>query len=166
MIRGLVIREVEPADHGNISALVARAFDREDEAKLVEALRRDGDVVLELIATNEQVPVGHILFSRLKVEGENPCEAVALAPMAVEPERQRSGIGAALIENAHHLLEERGECLCVVLGDPAYYGRFGYERDKAAGYESDYQGEYLQALCIGAAPSQGRLVYPDAFSGL
>ena len=167
MIRGLVIREAEAKDHEAIAGLVEAAFGQRDEATLVEKLRKDGDLVLELVATNEGELVGHIVFSRLGVEdGGRRFEAVALAPMAVAPDRQGSGIGKSLIENAHHLLEERGERLSVVLGDPAYYGRFGYSHDRAAVFESDYQCAALQALAWGEAPATGRLSYPAAFAGL
>jgi putative acetyltransferase len=50
-----------------------------------------------------------------------------------------------------------------VLGDPAYYGRFGYSRARAAKFESEYQSEALQALAWGEAPETGRLVYASAF---
>lgn len=167
MIRGLVIREAEAKDHAAIAKLVAAAFGQRDEAKLVERLRADGDVVLELIATNEGELVGHIVFSRLFVEDDGSrFEALALAPVAVAPDRQGSGIGRSLIENGHHMLEEGGERLIVVLGDPGYYGRFGYTHDRAASFESDYQREALQALAWGEAPENGRLIYPGAFSGL
>ena len=167
MIRGLVIRPVEPADHDAVRALVADAFGQLAEAELVDALRRDGDVVLELIATCEQEPVGHVLFSRLNVEGDGPaCAAVALAPIAVAPDRQHSGVGAALIENAHHMLEEAGETLSLVLGDTAYYPRFGYDHARAAGFESDYQCDALMAHAFADAPAGGRLVYARAFSAL
>ncbi|TIX97028.1 MAG: N-acetyltransferase, partial [Mesorhizobium sp.] len=57
-----------------------------------------------------------------------------------------------------------GEALAVVLGDPAYYGRFGYSHARAEKFESEYQGEALQALAWGEAPETGRLVYASAFS--
>lgn len=167
MIRGLVIREATADDHDGIAALVEAAFGRPDESQLVKRLRRYGDLVLDLVATNEGELVGHVAVSRLRVEGKDGSyDAVALAPMAVLPDRQRSGVGRSLIENAHHMLEERGEALSVVLGDPAYYTRFGYTHDRAAGFESSYQGEALQALAWGTAPHAGRLIYPAAFSGL
>jgi len=167
MIRGLVIREAKPDDHDGIAALVEAAFGQPDEARLVERLRKDGDLVLDLVATNETELVGHVAFSRLRIEGEDGrFDAVALAPMAVMPDRQRSGVGISLIENAHHMLQEHGEALSVVLGEPAYYGRFSYTHDRAGGFESDYQGEALQALAWGTAPRSGRLIYPTAFSGL
>jgi putative acetyltransferase len=166
MIRGLVIRPAEPDDYAAIAALLEAAFGGAAEGRLVEALRADGDVVLELVATHEGAVVGHILFSRLKVVAPDGTGAVALAPLAVLPARQRTGIGRALIENAHHLLEAGGENLSVVLGEPAYYGRFGYDHGRAAAFDCAYQGEALQALAWGEAPSRGRLVYPSAFAGL
>lgn len=167
MIRGLVIREATADDHDGIAALINAAFGQPDEARLVERLRQDCDMVLELVATNEGELVGHVAFSRLRVAGDDGSfDAVALAPMAVLPDRQGSGVGKSLIENAHHLLEESGEALSVVLGDPVYYAHFGYTHDRASSFESDYQGEALQALAWGAAPQTGRLTYPEAFRGL
>lgn len=167
MIRGLVIRPAEARDRAAIRDLVTTAFGQPAEAGLVDALVADGDVVLELVATHEGEIVGHVLFSRLFVEDEaGRFAAVALAPIAVQPQRQKTRVGSTLIENAHMLLKDRGETLSVVLGDPAYYGRFGYAHDRAAGFASDYQCEALQALAWGDAPATGRLVYAAAFSGL
>ena len=70
------------------------------------------------------------------------------------------------MEEAHHRLEQAGETLSFVLGEPAYYGRFGYSHERAAGFESDWQCEALQALAWGEAPTTGRLVYGVAFSEL
>jgi putative acetyltransferase len=167
MIRGLVIRPAEARDRMEIFALEEAAFGQDGEAKLVDALVADGDAVLELVATHEAEIVGHILFSRLKIEtASGTVDAVALAPVAVQPNRQKSKVGSTLIERGHHLLQEGGETLSVVLGDPAYYGRFGYSHDRAAAFESDYQCDALQALAWGDAPTSGRLVYAKAFSGL
>lgn len=167
MIRGLVIRPAEPADRAGIREVELQAFGQPAEADLVEALVADGDTVLELVAAQEGEIVGHILFSRLFVEDDGGrFPAVALAPLAVRPKRQDSGIGTALIEHAHALLRQSGESLSVVLGEPAYYGRFGYAHERAAGFASDYQCEALQALAWGEAPATGRLVYARAFSDL
>jgi putative acetyltransferase len=108
--------------------------------------------------------VGHVLFSRLHVRnGAKKFAAVALAPLAVEPSFHGTGIGGALVREAHRRLKEAGETLSIVLGDPAYYGRFGYTHARAAKFESEYQGEALQALGWGDAPESGRLVYAAAF---
>jgi len=163
----LDVRPATNADHAAIRAVETAAFGQPLEAGLVDALRRDGDVVLELVATSGDALVGHVLFSRLIVEDNaTPFAAVALAPLAVAPGRQRQGIGAALIAEAHARLRAAGERLSLVLGDYAYYGRFGYGHARAAGFDSAYQGEALQALAWGAAPLSGRLVYARAFAEL
>lgn len=167
MIRGLVIREAEERDSEAIRELLEAAFETDGESRLVANLRRNGDKVLELVAVQEGVLVGEIVFSRLRVAGpEAEFRALALGPLAVLPGRQRTGIGRALIEHAHPVLSARGERLCIVLGEPAFYGRFGYTHARAAGFESQYQSEYLQALAWGEAPISGKLRYPAAFEGL
>ena len=92
--------------------------------------------------------------------------AVALAPLSVAPAFQRQGIGAALVEDAHRRLRLAGETFSVVLGEPDYYGRFGYTHDLASRFESEWQCEALQALAWGDAPTKGKLVYASAFSAI
>lgn len=162
----IAIRHAGPGDHAAIRTVETAAFPSPAEADLVEALRAAGDAVLELVAETDGRIVGHLLFSRLWVEAAGRrFAAVALAPVAVHPDRQAEGVGSALIEEAHRRLRRR-ERLSVVLGEPAYYRRFGYERARAAGFDSDYQGDFLQALAWGDAPVAGRLVYAPAFGGL
>jgi putative acetyltransferase len=159
------IRAATPRDREAIRLVEEHAFGQQAEAGLVDALVSDGHAVVELVAVEDGQVVGHILFSRLYVEqGGKEFPAVALAPLAVEPSFHGTGIGGALIREAHIRLRDAGERLSVVLGDPAYYGRFGYGRDRAAGFESEYQGEALQALAWGEAPETGKLVYASAFS--
>lgn len=163
----ITIRPARPSDRPGIVALERSAFGRSDEADLVEALVADGDAVLELLAERGDVMLGHVLFSRLRVVGDAGASfaAVALAPLAVAPDAQRRGIGASLVEDAHGRLVAGGETLSVVLGEPGYYGRFGYSHGRASGFDSDYQCEALQALAWAEAPSTGRLAYPRAFGG-
>lgn len=163
----VIIRPEEPEDEAAIRALHRSVFGGEAEARLVDALRADGDVVLSLVAERAGEVRGHILFSRLTVrEDGRTFPAVALAPLAVHPEHQREGIGTALVDEGHLRLQANGELLSVVLGDPAYYGRFGYSHERAAGFESPYRGEALQALAWGEAPHAGRLDHPPAFADL
>ncbi|MDQ6435725.1 N-acetyltransferase [Mesorhizobium sp. LHD-90] len=164
---GFIVRPATEGDRDAIHALVERAFGQKLEADLVDRLVADGAAILELVAERDGRIVGHVLFSRLIVERDSSSfAAVALAPLGVDPAAQRQGIGAALVEEAHRRLEAAGEKLSVVLGDPAYYGRFDYRRSLAAGFSSDYQHEALQALAWGDAPTTGRLVYPLAFAEL
>ena len=89
---------------------------------------------------------------------------MALAPLAVEPSFHGTGIGGALIRESHVRLKQAGETLSIVVGEPAYYGRFGYAHERARKFDSDYQCEALQAVAWGEAPESGRLVYAPAFS--
>jgi putative acetyltransferase len=163
----LAIRAATPRDREAIRDVEERAFGQDAEAGLVDALVAGGDTVVELVAEDEGQVVGHILFSRIFVANEaEKFPAVALAPLAVAPSFHGTGIGGALIRAGHLKLKGAGETLSVVLGDPAYYGRFGYSHARAAGFESAYQCEALQALDWGRAPKFGRLLYPSAFTAL
>ncbi|MBO6717860.1 MAG: N-acetyltransferase [Rhizobiaceae bacterium] len=161
------IRHAEPRDRQAIASLLDVAFGQPDEARLVEALVAGGHGVLDLVAEVDGVLAGHVLFSRLTVEGEGGAfPALALAPVAVLPAMQNRGIGSHLIEEGHAQLERSGEALSIVLGEPSHYSSFGYSRARAASFESDYQGEYLQALAWREAPATGRLVYAPPFTAL
>ena len=158
------IRTATARDREAIRLVEEHAFGQKMEAGLVDALVDSGDTVLELVAEEEGQVVGHILFSRLYVEHGGKFAAVALAPLAVEPSFHGAGIGGALIREAHVRLKQAGEKLSIVLGEPAYYGRFGYTHERARRFDSDYQCEALQAVAWGAAPESGKLVYAPAFS--
>jgi putative acetyltransferase len=158
------IRAATPRDREAIRLVEEHAFGQQAEAGLVDALVAEGDAVVELVAEEDGDVVGHILFSRLYIQnGGKTVPAVALAPLAVEPDFHGTGIGGALVREAHIRLKDAGETIAVVLGDPAYYGRFGYTHERAAKFQSDYQGEALQALAWGEAPETGRLDYAPAF---
>lgn len=162
-----IVRPEETQDSVAIRSLLVLAFGNEGEAKLVDALRSAGDVALSLVAERDGEVRGHILFSRIIVRQEVVrFPAVALAPLAVHPDHRHEGIGSALVEEGHLHLRQRDERLSVVLGDPAYYGRFGYTHERAKDFESAYQGDALQALAWGEAPYDGVLEYPAAFADL
>ncbi|MBS3648675.1 N-acetyltransferase [Pseudaminobacter sp. 19-2017] len=161
------VRPAEAKDREAIRTVEERAFGGRTEADLVERLVSDGAVVLELVAEIDGRIAGHVVFSRLTIESDGgPYLAVALAPLAIAPDFQGRGVGTALVEDGHRRLEKVGETLSVVLGDPEYYNRFGYSHDRAEQFLSDYQGEALQALAWGEAPSTGRLVYAAPFAAL
>ncbi|HTV69903.1 MAG TPA: N-acetyltransferase [Rhizobiaceae bacterium] len=162
------IRTSTPRDREAIRSVEEHAFGQPAEAGLVDALVNQGDAVVELVAEEEGSVVGHILFSRLYVDSsEGKFPAVALAPLAVEPDFHGTGIGGALIREAHIRLKDAGEKLSVVVGDPSYYGRFGYQRARAEKFGSAYQGHAMQALAWDdEAPSSGTLVYAPAFGSL
>ena len=163
----VVIRLEQPGDAGQIRDLLEACFPGYGEADLVDQLRRDGDIVLSLSAEDEGVVIGYVAFSRLLIEDdEGASRAVALAPLAVYTDYQTQGVATRLVREGHACLAYMGEKLSVVLGEPGYYGRFGYNHRRAAYFTSEYQSPYLMAISFGAAPWEGRLVYPSAFSTL
>ncbi|MBI1237997.1 MAG: GNAT family N-acetyltransferase [Alphaproteobacteria bacterium] len=143
------------------------AFGQPDEANLVSALVRDGDAIFSLVAEVDGKLLGHALFSALAVIFEDRIErALALAPVAVLPEHQRQGIGSALIRDGLGRAAATGWSAAFVLGDPAYYTRFGFSVEAAAPLESPYAGPHFMAseLRAGALVGEsGRVVYPQAF---
>jgi putative acetyltransferase len=162
----VAFRGEERRDAQQIRDLLEGSFPGFGEALLVDRLRHDGDLVLSLVAEDQGIVVGYIAFSRLIVEGPEPFAAVALAPLAVYPEYQQQGIATRLVQEGHACLAALGEALSVEVGEPHFYGRFGYSNRRVARFESDYQSPYLMALSFGAAPAEGRLVYPTAFEAL
>ena len=154
---------------GAIGDLQRAAFGGNLEARLVTRLRNDALVAASLVATDGSTVVGHILFSDLAVEVDGrPVAAVSLAPLAVLPERQRGGIGTRLVQAGLESLRARQRAAAViVLGEPAFYRRFGFSAELARKLASPYAGEAFMALELlpGAlAGHAGRVTYPAAFA--
>jgi putative acetyltransferase len=163
---GPAIRAERPRDRAAIHALHRAAFGAAAEADLVDQLREDGTVVLSLVAEEDGAIVGHVLYSRLTIDGDED-GASALAPVAVLPGRQKSGVGRALIEAAHATLANSGEKLVFVLGDPEYYQRFGFSAETAKAFRTPYDGPYMMALALAQeSPSAGVVTYPAPFARL
>jgi putative acetyltransferase len=163
----VTMRLEQPADAPQVRDLLEASFPGQGEAILVDRLRSEGKLVLSLVAEDGGVVVGYIAFARIQIEeDEGRFAAVALAPLAVYPDYQSQGVASGLVREAHACLAALGETLSVVLGEPGYYGRFGYSNRRVARFESEYQSPYLMGLSFGAAPREGRLVYPAAFAAL
>lgn len=129
MNAAILIRDEARADAVAVHEVHRRAFGGEDEAALVDRLRASCPDALSLVAEIDSRIVGHVLFT--PVELVSPASGIrgsGLAPIGVLPEFQRRGIGARLIEEGLQILRQRQIPFVVVLGDPAYYSRFGFER--------------------------------------
>jgi putative acetyltransferase len=125
----ITIRPEGAADRQAILDVNREAFGREDEARLVDALRESPAFVpaLSLVAEEGGAIVGHILFTHLTVaDGGVARPALALAPMAVLPASQNRGVGSALVRRGLADAREQGHHVVIVLGHPAYYPRFGF----------------------------------------
>jgi putative acetyltransferase len=164
----LEIRPETPADREAIADVVRRAFSQPDEAVLVDRLRDGGWLRLSLVAVDGGQIVGHLLFSELAIVGEaQSILGLALAPLAVIPERQSQGIGSQLTRRGLALCQQAGHSFVIVLGHPHYYPRFGFSADLARPLESPYAGESFMALELvpGALHGvRGRVEYPPPFS--
>lgn len=113
-----------------------------------------------LVAENEEKVIGHIGFSPVTLEGDKEWSGYILAPLGVDPERQRRGVGSALVERGIERLQTSGVNVLFVYGDPDYYGRFGFGGDVASTYSPPYELQYphgWQALVFtGSVASSSR----------
>lgn len=164
------IRPEEREDYAIVRAINLAAFECGPEAELVDTLRTSCPDHLSLVAEDEGQIVGHILFTPVIVEAvEESVAGMGLAPMAVAPERQRSGIGSALVNRGLDLLRGRGCPFVVVLGHPEYYPRFGFKVAAGYGLRSQWEGVPDEAFMVrvftdGALPNGGGVArYRDEF---
>jgi len=160
-----MIRYVRPTDHAAIELLVTAAFGRGDEARLIAQLRADEDCLFEMVVEEDGEVLGHILFSRLWADRFQLYGA--LAPLSVRPDHHRKGLGSRLIQAGLQGAREFGCFGVLVLGDPAYYGRFGFSADAARQIKAAYSGlAAFQALALEDNAFEGELnvTYPDAFN--
>lgn len=152
-----------PREAAALHAVVAAAFGRTDEARLVDDLRGSGDLVVSLVARSSGAMAGYVALSRMA----SPSGSLVLAPLAVLPAFQRRGIGAALVRRALAEAGEDGWRLVFVLGDPAYYARFGFTAETAAPFPSAYAGPSFMAQSLGGDPVDvAPVAYPPAFASL
>jgi putative acetyltransferase len=138
------------------------------EADLVDQLVADGVAVVSIVAEDNGI-VGHVLLSRMNVVAdERALDALGLAPVAVVPDRQREGIGSALVEAAVREAKSAGTQMLFLLGEPGFYGRFGFTAVAAKRFDSPYAGPYFQALPLVDLPPvrSGIAKYAPAFDDL
>jgi len=160
----MILRDEASSDAEAVRRVIDAAFGGPAESRLVRQLHQDGDAVIALVAEVEGAILGHVLLSRM----EAPFAALALAPVSVAPGKQGAGVGSALVRDALDRAA-RGDWRAVfVLGDPAYYQRFGFSRDLAAGFDSPYAGQHFMALALGRPlpAMSGRLRHAGAFHAL
>jgi putative acetyltransferase len=161
------VRAETPEDRQAVREVNLQAFRGVDEARLVDALRDGGHARLSLVAEEGGRVVGHILFSNLPIVTQaGTLHALALAPLAVLPARQRQGIGSRLVREGLRLCAEAGHRVVVVLGHPDYYPRFGFSARLAERLKAPFSGAAFMALELvpeALADVTGEVRYPPPF---
>lgn len=122
----MLIRLEEAKDQAGVRSVNVAAFETPAEADLVDALRQQAHPLISLVAERDHAIVGHILLSPVSLYGYPDLKIMGLAPMAVLPEHQHTGIGSALVHAGLDECRRLGYGVVVVLGHPEYYPRFGF----------------------------------------
>ncbi len=167
----VTLRDERKSEVDTIGRVIGAAFAGEPqggqfERRIVDALRADGLLSVSLVAERDGRVIGHVAFSPVAIGGE-PADRqqwYGLAPLAVLPDCQRQSVGAGLVRAGLDALRRLGARGCVVLGDPAYYARFGFEPSGDIVFP-DVPREYFLALSFDASaplPS-GEARYHDVF---
>ncbi|TDB38249.1 MAG: N-acetyltransferase [Actinobacteria bacterium] len=151
----LGIREV------NIEAFSDHPISQHTEHLIVDALRAEGALAVSLVAIDDGRVLGHVAFSRAVV-GNAGNGWYLLGPLAVSPACQGRGIGSALVEAGLSEIRSHGAAGCVLVGDPGYYGRFGFATFSHLEYEG-VPHEYVLGLRFADAEPTGCIRAHDAF---
>ena len=162
----ITIRNESSDDIDAITALTAAAFEHEEhsshtESFIINALRRNKQLTVSLVAVENDEIVGHVAISPVRISS-GATGWYGLGPISVRPDRQKKGIGSALMNAALAELKRLGGAGCVLLGDPGYYRRFGFKVQPGLTLEG-VPPEYFQALSLDGVFPRGGVQYQAAF---
>ena len=163
----MLIRDEKPSDEAAIATLIAAAFrdvavSRQTEPFIIAALRRAGALTVSLVAEEAGHIVGQAAFSPVEIDGR-PSDWFGLGPIAVAPERQHRGIGSALIEEGLGRLHGLGAGGCMLVGDPAFYRRFGFHNEPRLTLDG-VPAEVFMILPLGKVVPEGKVAFHAAFA--
>ena len=164
---GVTIRDEAAKEADAIGLLTRAAFMHETysshtEQFIVAALRNAGQLRVSLVAASGPELVGHVAVSPVSLStGETGWHG--LGPLSVHPQWQRQGIGSALVNTALERLRQLHSAGCVLLGDPAYYSRFGFKARPELVLPG-VPAEYFQALPFGPDVPHAEVSYHAAFA--
>lgn len=162
------LRPEQPTDAAAIASLIAEAFHGNPhsagtESAIVRELRAAGALTLSLVAVDETGHIaGHVAFSPVNIGGHTG-RWYGLGPISVRPSLQRTGVGSQLMAEGLARLRALGAEGCVVLGEPAYYGRWGFVAHEGLSYPG-VPPEYFMALAFGGEVPRGEVAYHAAFA--
>ncbi|MEK1893257.1 MAG: N-acetyltransferase [Rhizobium sp.] len=161
------IRPEQPSDITAIRQITKAAFapmeySGQTEAEIVDALREASALTVSLVAVQDGAVVGHLAFSPVAIDGQDR-GWYGLGPVSVRPDRQKEGIGSKLIRDGLSRLADVGARGCVVLGDPGYYTRFGFQNEANLIFEAA-PAEYFMHLAFDGHTPAGKVSYHDGFN--
>ena len=168
----VIVRPEKPEDTALIRTVHDEAFERRQEGRLVDNLRKSGEFIpeLSLVAEYDGRVAGHILFYPVEILDDDDAvhKVLALAPLAVLPVYQNIGIGSELVKAGLDHARQLGFSAVIVLGHPRYYPRFGfYHASRWHIYPPfDVSGSHFMAVELhpgGLKGVQGTVQYPPAF---
>ena len=167
-MQALVIRDEQPEDVAEIRAVTRAAFEtmpysEQTEAAIVDALRGAGALAVSLVAVEDGAVVGHVAFSAVTVGGKAAPGWYGVGPLSVRPDRQRSGIGSALMRAGIVRLREIGAEGCVLVGEPAFYERFGFAASTELAYPG-LPGDFFRVIALGNDRPAGEVAFHPAFA--
>lgn len=163
----MIIRNEKPSDIDAITEITIAAFrdcpyGNHTEQFIIHALRAAGALSVSLVAEIEGTAAGHIAFSPVTISGRD-CDWYGMGPVSVLPQRQKQGIGKALIHEGLRILKESGAKGCLLVGDPAYYQRFGFRNLPDLVLEGVPPQNFL-ALPFGEDIPQGAVAFHEGFT--
>lgn len=161
-IRPECIDDINAIQKVIVAAFKNHPHSNQTEHKIVAELRGDNTLAISLVAEINNVVVGHIAFSKIKINGEF-IGWYGLAPVSVDPNYQNQGIGGKLIIAGLNALGDIGAKGCVVLGEPEYYIRFGFKAFTGLTFEG-VPPEYFQSLLLSGNLPSGYIAYDKAFA--
>ncbi len=164
----MLVRNENEQDLVAIHAVNVSAFESPAEANLVDTLRKQAHPVVSLVAEDNKIVVGHIMFSPVSLSDHSGLKIMGLAPMAVAPAHQKKGIGSALVRTGLEWCKELGFGAVVVLGHPEYYPRFGFMPTMRFGISCKYEALEEAFMVVELQPGylhgkSGTINYHTAF---
>lgn len=164
----MLIRAEQPGDWLAVHCVNESAFETHVEVDLVDALRQQASPIVSLVAEREGSVVGHIMFSPVTLSEHPELKLMGLAPMAVAPGHQRSGIGSALVRAGLDRCKDLGFGAVAVLGHAEYYPRFGFSPASRFGIGCEYDVPDDVFMMLELQPgflegASGVIRYHDAF---
>jgi putative acetyltransferase len=161
-IRHETAADVPAIEAVTISAFLNASHTGHTEQFIVGALRKAGVLAISLVADAGGTVIGHVAVSPVSIS-DGASGWFGLGPISVVPEHQGRGLGSRLMHEALRILRERGAAGCVLLGEPGYYGRFGFQADPSLVLPGA-PPEYFQAISLDSSRPRGTVSYHEAFN--